>query len=256
MSAQVLKFRIGRYLRSTPYSPNGSDSPTCKTPIGYFLLDRFTDGFVGLRQTPDHLFHSREGARVATTSTRSSITGWPINIVRYDIKPAKDFLAHPLNFRIHPQAQQRATKGSLDTLGWIDEVMVNLRTSADWEPGDRGVETMINGHLRVQLALREGEETPVPVKYVDLSPNDELTALGIFDELAAMVVKDKEKLGQVMQGAKPQDAAVAEMLANMAQQEGITPPDFQPVGIEEQGRLDEKAKVECPECGCVFEPKA
>lgn len=158
---------------------------------------------------------------MATTSALPSSTGWRISIVRYDIKPAKDFLAHPLNFRIHPQAQQRATKGSLDTLGWIDEVMVNLRTSADWDPGERGVETMINGHLRVQLALREGEETPVPVKYVDLSPNDELTALGIFDELAAMVVKDKEKLGQVMQGAKPQDAAVAEMLSNMAQKEGL-----------------------------------
>lgn len=32
-------------------------------------------------------------------------------------------------------------------------------------------------------------------------------------------------------------------------------PDFQPAGIEEQGRLDEKAKVKCPECGCEFVPK-
>lgn len=30
------------------------------------------------------------------------------------------------------------------------------------------------------------------------------------------------------------------------------PPDFQPVGEDEQGRLDEKAKVTCPECGHVF----
>ena len=32
-------------------------------------------------------------------------------------------------------------------------------------------------------------------------------------------------------------------------------PDFQPVGIEEQGRLDEKKKVTCPECGAEFTPK-
>jgi len=31
-----------------------------------------------------------------------------------------------------------------------------------------------------------------------------------------------------------------------------TVPDFQPTGIEEQGRLDEKAKVKCPECGHEF----
>jgi hypothetical protein len=29
-------------------------------------------------------------------------------------------------------------------------------------------------------------------------------------------------------------------------------PDFQPVGIEEQGRLDEKQKHICPECGHAF----
>ena len=32
-------------------------------------------------------------------------------------------------------------------------------------------------------------------------------------------------------------------------------PDFQPVGVEEQGRLDEKKKVICPECGHEFTPK-
>lgn len=32
----------------------------------------------------------------------------------------------------------------------------------------------------------------------------------------------------------------------------IVGPDFKPVGIEEQGRLDEKQKHVCPECGCEF----
>lgn len=31
-------------------------------------------------------------------------------------------------------------------------------------------------------------------------------------------------------------------------------PDFEPVGIDEQGRLDEKAKCTCPECGHEFTP--
>lgn len=29
-------------------------------------------------------------------------------------------------------------------------------------------------------------------------------------------------------------------------------PNFEPAGIDEQGRLDEKAKVKCPECGHEF----
>jgi ParB family chromosome partitioning protein len=33
-------------------------------------------------------------------------------------------------------------------------------------------------------------------------------------------------------------------------------PDFQPVGVDEQGRLDEKKPVTCPECGHEFHPKA
>jgi len=31
-------------------------------------------------------------------------------------------------------------------------------------------------------------------------------------------------------------------------------PDFEPVGSDEQGRLDEKKKVICPECGYEFTP--
>lgn len=31
-------------------------------------------------------------------------------------------------------------------------------------------------------------------------------------------------------------------------------PDFEPVGIDEQGRLDEKKQATCPECGHVFTP--
>ena len=36
---------------------------------------------------------------------------------------------------------------------------------------------------------------------------------------------------------------------------GSEAPDFQPVGIDEQGSLDQKAPVTCPECGHEFIPK-
>jgi hypothetical protein len=36
---------------------------------------------------------------------------------------------------------------------------------------------------------------------------------------------------------------------------GFVVPEFEPVGIDEQGRLDQKSPVTCPECGCEFVPK-
>jgi hypothetical protein len=34
------------------------------------------------------------------------------------------------------------------------------------------------------------------------------------------------------------------------------PPEFEPVSIDEQGRLDPKKPVTCPECGAEFAPKS
>ena len=50
------------------------------------------------------------------------------------------------------------------------------------------------------------------------------------------------------------DEALAAMLTELAKDTGTIPPIFEPVGIEEQGRLDEKAKAKCPECGHEFTP--
>jgi hypothetical protein len=32
------------------------------------------------------------------------------------------------------------------------------------------------------------------------------------------------------------------------------PPEFQPVGIEQQGRLDQRQPLECPACGHTWTP--
>jgi hypothetical protein len=61
-------------------------------------------------------------------------------------------------------------------------------------------------------------------------------------ELQALLADDAKALEGLFTGVE-----VGELLAIV--------PDFKPVGIDEQGRLDEKAKVICPECGCEFAPK-
>jgi len=149
---------------------------------------------------------------------------------------------NPRNWRIHPLSQQDALKGVLEEVGWVQEVIVNKRTGH-----------LVDGHLRCQLAAREGAKT-IPVKYVDLSEDEEALVLATLDPIGAMAATDKQKLDELFQDIQSDNENIQKMIAEIGAKEGIIPPDFEPVGIDEQGRLDEKAKVTCPECGYEFTP--
>src|SRR5438067_1943977 len=97
---------------------------------------------------------------------------WMNRIVSYGEENPENLLANPSNLRIHTQEQQDALTGALNEIGWLQDVIINKRTSEEWPVGDRGVETLVDGHLRVKLALRY-EQPSVPVKYVDLTPAEE-----------------------------------------------------------------------------------
>jgi hypothetical protein len=148
------------------------------------------------------------------------MTEWKNRITGADVKPAKWFLANEQNWRIHPQVQQEALKGSLDEIGWIQDVVVNQRTSDEWGE-NRNVETLLDGHLRVSLALRQGEDTQIPVKYVDLSPVEESLALIMLDPIAAMAGTDVQKLESLLRQVQSDDANVMQFLSNLAEKEGV-----------------------------------
>lgn len=122
---------------------------------------------------------------------------WKNRIVRTGEDRAGNFLGNEKNWRIHPRSQQAGLSSVLDTVGFVQDVIVNLRTSPLWG-ADRNVETLLDGHLRVTLALRKGEDTLVPVKYVDLDPDEERIILTTFDPLGAMAVTDKDKLSELL----------------------------------------------------------
>lgn len=107
--------------------------------------------------------------------------------------PAGQLLANPANFRVHPVEQQTVLATMLERIGFIQSVIVNKRSDPSWER-DRGIETVIDGHLRVSLALSRGEETEVPVVWVDLTREEEAAALATFDPIGAMAGTDREKL--------------------------------------------------------------
>lgn len=165
---------------------------------------------------------------------------WINKIVGHGEEAPDQLLAHPLNFRVHPKAQQDALAGVIGDIGYIRSVLVNKRSGH-----------VIDGHLRVALALRDGVPT-IPVEYVDLSEAEEAEALATIDPLAAMATHDAAKLGELLREVSTDNADVMALLESLATDAGIVPPAFDPVGIEEQGRLDEKTKTRCPECGHAF----
>jgi hypothetical protein len=114
-------------------------------------------------------------------------------IVAYGSEPVDSILFHPDNWRIHPVRQQDAVKGSLSSIGWVEPVLINMRTGQGWPEDERGKATLVNGHMRVKLAMDAGE-MQVPVIYVDLDPEEETFILASLDPLAALANTDNAKL--------------------------------------------------------------
>lgn len=157
---------------------------------------------------------------------------WKNRIVGYGEENPNQLLANPLNFRIHPKDQQAATEGSLDTLGWIDDVIINKTTGH-----------VVDGHLRVTLALRNNAAT-VPVKYVELTEEEEAQALISLDPIAAMAATDKQKLDTLIHSVQSDDKRVMEYIAELAEREGIQygapPPNDPGAQIDKAEELREK----------------
>lgn len=128
---------------------------------------------------------------------------WQSRIVGEGDEAPDQLLANPANFRVHPGDQAQALAGALGTLGWVTRVIVNKRTGH-----------VIDGHLRVKLALQRGEAS-VPVTYVDLSEPEEQLALATLDPISAMAGTDKDMLDALLDGIEVEDAALAEFLAGL-----------------------------------------
>jgi len=143
-------------------------------------------------------------------------TSWRNRIVGSGEERPDQLLANPANWRIHPKAQQDALAGSLDAVGWVQQVMVNRRTNH-----------VVDGHARVALAISRNEPT-VPVLYVDLEPNEEALVLAALDPISAMAGTDDAQLQALLAGIETDNEglrALLDELAGAAPRESLTDPD-------------------------------
>lgn len=166
----------------------------------------------------------------------------PETPLRLEWRSPAELAENPANWRRHPESQMAALTGVLAEVGWAGACLYNERTGR-----------LIDGHARRKVALEQGA-TRVPVLVGDWPEEQERKILATLDPLAAMADADGAALASLLREVNTGDEALQQMLAALAEREGITPPDFSPAGLDEQGRLDEKAKVKCPHCGEEFAP--
>lgn len=151
-----------------------------------------------------------QSAPRARARSKQASAAWANRIVGHGTEPPERLIANPANWRTHPAEQQRALAGALSEVGWVAQVLVNRRTGH-----------LVDGHLRVELAIARGELS-VPVTYVDLSEEEERLVLASLDPLAAMAGADAAKLEELLADLAPSDEAFRSMLADLAQQSGVT----------------------------------
>lgn len=110
------------------------------------------------------------------TSTAAAV--WENNIVAFEreVDPSQ-LLANPLNAWIHTASQQDAMGAALEQVGWTDCVKVNIQTGH-----------VLDGHMRVLLALRAGQT--VPVLYVSMDEARERLALSTHNLIAQQAIPD------------------------------------------------------------------
>lgn len=133
---------------------------------------------------------------------------WRNRIVESSTAKPEDLIPNPGNWREHPDTQQRKMSGALGELGWVQPVIVN-RTSG----------RLIDGHMRVSLALRNGEPE-VPVSYVELTDEEERLALATIDPIGDLARQSDDDLRALIDGLSVDDKDLAQLLGDLAADAG------------------------------------
>jgi len=167
-------------------------------------------------------------------------TVWQNRIVGYGEEDPAQLVANPRNVRIHPREQQDALSGVLESVGVVQNVLVNQSTN-----------TLVDGHMRVMLAMRAGQPT-IPVTYVNLTPQEEALILASFDPISAMAATDDELLAELLAEIDTDNLAVRAFLSDLAEDRGIDAPEFTLSNLQDRGDFDKKPLTTCPQCGHAF----
>jgi ParB-like chromosome segregation protein Spo0J len=165
------------------------------------------------------------------------MSGYRSRVIGWAEVQAEQLCANPDNWRIHPHYQHDAIAASVEEVGWVAPIIVNNNTG-----------NVVDGHLRVLVALDRGDQQTLPVVYVDLTDEEERLMLATLDPSAQFAIADKEKLASLLLELKPNSDILNDLLRavgkmNKVKLDGLT-------GAVVDPSLQPQAHVcVCPNCG-------
>ena len=151
----------------------------------------------------------------------------------------REVVPNKKNWRRHPKHQKEAMDKTLENIGWIQDVIVNKTTG-----------NLIDGHLRLELALKN-KERKIPVKFVELTENEEIMALTTFDPLSSMAETNRDALNALIASLQKESQDTEDDVENMASQMedvikdskiAIGAEKYDPVATEWQGMPEFKSE--------------
>lgn len=157
--------------------------------------------------------------------------------------------AHPRNYNVHPAGQVEKLATSLRKFGQV-------RSIVTWRS------TILAGHGVVEAARLLGwQEVNADVLPDEYPEHLALAYVAADNELARQGEPDLAQLAAILEESAAADAELLEAMGYsdgeykaLLRDAGIEPPDFAPVDVSEQPRLDQKAPITCPHCGKEFVP--
>ena len=177
---------------------------------------------------------------------------WQNRITRYGEEAPANLRANEKNWRTHPKGQSDALEGALRKVGVVQNVIVNERSGK-----------LIDGHLRVDMAIRSGQPT-VPITYVDLSEDEEKLILATIDPVTGLAGTDQKLLDSLITDLRLSDLGMDlgnglnDLLNSLSPEAPVAvdgEDDVPPVPADPVSRPGDLwllgGGVVCPHCGTV-----
>jgi len=163
-----------------------------------------------------------------------------------------------VNANKHTERGAAALPKSIQQDGWIGAMTV----ANDGETFDGSLRLEVAADIMPDadpIVIESDGTRPIIVKRTDIPNTDDPRAkrLGVAANVIAHMDYDPD--GEILAMIAAEDDAVMRLIRqdnlSMAAMVGETPPDFSPVSVDEQGRLDQKSPITCPLCGGEFAPQ-
>ena len=151
---------------------------------------------------------------------------------------AGDVIAHPHNPKFHPVEQRAAVKASFHEAGIVKRIIINQRNGY-----------LVDGHERTWLALEYGEDTLLPVDYVDIADDVHERLLIYLDGTTGMARTDPDILQQLIDDQPEwEDKTLQALRDQIAENAGLslngdTPEEDPGAQVDRAAELNEKWQV-------------